>query len=357
MSSIVGSLWRRLAAIVNPPRYQSPFFVFAQIQLARAYYVAAQLQIAELVRERPRSAEELAAATGSDRDSLYRHLRLLAAFGVFAEDSAGKFCLTKRARLLLADEPGSLRPWILFEGQPELWQGYAHTLEAVKSGIPAFELANSMSYYQCVAERPTLAAAFYGALANWGDIHCQAVLAAFDFGRFAHVIDVGGGQGRLVELLLRANPHVHATLFDLADTIRQARERLATAGFGERCQFLAGSFFESVPSGADLYIVRDVLGDWNDEQAVQILATCRRAMKPEATLLISDTVIDPRNGRDRIAKLLDVQKASLMLGRKRTRAEFEALLDRAGLSLAAIHPTAVVDVQLLEAKIVSNRSS
>src|ERR1700691_5475618 len=131
MASIVISLWRWFVGAINPPRYQMPFFVFTQIQHARAYYVAAELKIAELVIERPRTVEQLAEAAGCHAQSLYRMLRLLASFGVFAEDAAGKFQMTGRARVLLADVPGSIRQWVLFEGQSELWQGYAHTLEAV----------------------------------------------------------------------------------------------------------------------------------------------------------------------------------------------------------------------------------
>ena len=319
MASILVSLWRRFVGAINPPRYQLPFFTFAQVQLARAYYVAAELKIAELVSERPRTVEQLAEATACDAQSLYRLLRLLAAFGVFAEDAAGKFHITRRARVLLADAPGSIRQSVLFEGQSELWQGYAHTLEAVKTGVPAFELATGKTFYQCVAERPPLARAFYGALATWADLKCRAILKAFDFGRFQSVVDVGGGEGRLISHLLQAYPRLRGTVYDLEETIRKAREAQAGAASAERCQFVSGSFFDAIPEGADLYIISDVLGDWDDDAVATILTNCRRAMKPEAVLLIADTLIDPRSGKDRICKLLDVERGSFFRSGKRTR--------------------------------------
>ncbi len=349
MASILGSLWRRLVRAIHSPRYQSPFFVFTQVQLARAYYVAAELKIAELVNERPR------ASSNWPRRPVVTPRRSIACCDCWPRSA----CLPKTrqansasptARLLLADAPGSIRQWILFEGQSELWQGYAHSLEAVKTGVPAFELATGKTFYQCIAERPSFARAFYGALATWADPKCQAILNAYDFGRFQTVVDVGGGEGRLISHLLRAYPRLRGTVYDLEKTIGKPRAAHAGTPSAERCEFVAGSFFDAIPEGADLYILSDVLGDWDDDAVATILTNCRQAMKPEAVLLIADTLINPRDGADRVSKLLDVERGSFFRSGKRTRAQFEALLARVDLAAVAVHPTTVVDQQLLEVR-------
>lgn len=354
MASFLSSVFGGLARLWNPPRYQWPFFVVESLHLTRAYYVAAELGIADLLAERPRTLAELATSTETDARSLYVMLRALAAFRVFAEDRHGRFRMTRRARVLLSDHPASLRSWLVFMGRTELWQGFACTLKAVKTGTPAFEVAHGVTYYEYLNQHPEFASTFFHALSSWTEWHCRQILKAYDFGRFPLIADVGGGLGCLIQQIVTAYPQVRGILFDQPETVRMAQPRFEAAGVSRRCQFAGGSFLESVPSGADLYVIKYVLNDFDDEQAGLILGNCRQAMSPEATLLVADTVLNPRNGTDRVVKLLDVERTSLLRGGMRTREEFEALLSRSGFDLIAVHSTAVLDLQLLEAKPASS---
>jgi hypothetical protein len=348
--AFLSSLFGRLARLWNPPRYQWPYFVVESLHLTRAYCVVAELGIADLVSERARNVAELAQAAECDPRSLYPLLRALASFGVFSEDRHGNFHMTRRARVLLSEHPKSLRPWLIFMGRTELWQGFAHSLEAVKAGVPAFELAHDMSYYEYLAKHPEFASVFYQALSGWNEWQCREILKAYDFGRFQSVVDVGGGVGCLIQQILATHPHARGILFDQPETLRLAQPRFESAGHSDRCQFVGGSFFESVPSGAELYVLKSVLNDFSDEQAARILQSCHQAMSAEATLLVADSVVNPRNGVDRVVKLLDIERAALQRGRFRTREEFQTLLKQSGFELTGVHSTSVMDIQLLEAK-------
>ena len=350
MSWLGRTFWRYLTALVNPPLYQSPFYAIESLHVARAYSVAAELGIADLLRDGPRSIEQLAADSQANPQSLLRILRLLASFGVFAEDRQGRFCLTGRARVLRSDVPGSLRAWLILMGRKEMWQAYACTLEGVRSGKPPFELAHGMPFWDYLAAHPELAQTFFTALADWTDGHCSQVVEAFDFGRFRNIIDVGGGMGLLLEKILTRYPGVSGTLFDRAETVHSAQKRFQRLGLGERCRFVGGSFFDSIPVGHDAYVFKHVIQDWHDEGARDVLCNVRRSMAPDATLLVIGPVVDPRNGKQRLVKLLDQENAVLLPGRFRTRDELQSLLASAGFDLLGLHPTSFSDLQIAEAR-------
>jgi SAM-dependent methyltransferase len=336
------SLW-------NPPGFQPVFFTMESLHLARAYYVAAELGIADLLAERPRDIADLAAATGTDPTSLFRMLRALAAFGVFAQDRQGRFCMTRRARVLLSDSPGSLRSWVRLMGRPEIWQGHARTLEAVKTGTAPFELAHGEPFYQYLAGHRETREAFFAGLGCWTEWQSREIVKAYDFGRFATIMDVGGGTGSLLSHILLANPKGRGILFDRPETLRLAEQRFAAAGLGDRCRAVAGTFFDALPRGADACIIKNTLCDCSDENAARLLSNCHTAMEPGGTLLVIDAVVDPRSGRDRIVKLLDLEISSLLPGGMRTAAELVALAERCGFGQIKVHPTAAVDIQIIEA--------
>jgi SAM-dependent methyltransferase len=319
------------------------------VHLARAYYVAAELGIADLLQERPRGIAELAAATGSDQTSLFRMLRALAAFGVFAQDRQGRFRLTRRARVLLSNAPGSMRDWIRFMGRSEVWQGYAQSLEAVKTGIPSFQLAHGQHFYDYLDSHRETREAFFGGLGCWTEWQSAEIVKAYDFGRFRTVMDIGCGNGSLLSHILLANPKSRGILLDRPETLRLAVTRIAAAGLAERCQAVAGDFIEALPRGADACIIKNTLCDCSDEHAVRLLSHCHSALEPGGTLLWIDAVVDPRNGRDRIVKLLDLEISSLLPGGMRTAAELGALAASCGFGEIKIHATSAVDVQIIEA--------
>ncbi len=274
MASVRSILWSKLVALVNLPRYQPAFYVVESLHLTRTYYVAAELGIADLLNERRQTVAELAAATSTDPQSLFRILRTLAAFGVFAQDRQDRFRLTRRARVLLTGAPGSIRSWLILIGRTELWQAFACTLEGVRTGIAPFQLAHGTSFWNYVDEHPEFAATFFAALGDWTDAHCSQIVDSFDFGRFGSVIDVGGGMGRLLEKILVRFPGVNGVLFDRAEAVRIAEQRFQAAGLGEHCRFVGGSFFDSIPEGQDAYVLKHVITDWDDAGAGACCRTC-----------------------------------------------------------------------------------
>lgn len=349
MKSFFARLRGALGRLVNPPWHSHPFFLVESLHLARAYYVAAELGVADLVEQQPRDADELAAATGSDSRALYRMLRTLAGFGVFAEDRCGRFHLTRRARVLLSDRPGSLRSWLIFMGRRELWQSFACTLEAVKTGLPAFELAHGQGFYEYLAGDPAFARTFVGALGDWSDWHAREIVKAFDFSPYRAVIDVGGGTGRLLRVIMAAHPRIRGVLFDQPDTIRLAEAEFQSPDLQLRCDLIGGCFHESVPAGADAFVLKHVIYDWPDQAARQILHNCHRAMGPDAKLLIMEGLVDPRNGSGRVSKLLDLEMGALLRGGHRTADEMRDLLASCGFRIAKIHTTGVLDLCIVEA--------
>ena len=355
MASIFGSTAKFLINLWNPPRYQSVGFLIASRHLLRAYCVAAELGIADLVQERPRTVAELAEETQADPRSLFRILRVLAGFGVFREDSNGRFCMTRRARELLSAGPASLRSWLMCVGRPEIWLGFVHSMESVRTGTSVFEIAHKQGFYDYLATHADLRASFAKAMSSWTDWHRRELLRASDFGRFRTILDVGGGTGSLLEQILATHAKVHGILVDQPANVMVANKRFEAAGLSDRCDFVGGSFFDELPSGADLCILKQVLSDWGDEQARQILRNCQQALSPGGTLLLIEAIVDPRNGTDRSVKLFDLEVHAFSGGGVRTKAEFEALLDDSGFQFRRIYSTAVPDCQIVEALRIESR--
>ncbi|MCR4415144.1 MAG: acetylserotonin O-methyltransferase [Thermoguttaceae bacterium] len=349
----MGILRRLFAWIVGRARPDEPpeepiFWTLSAVYLARAYYVAAELGIADLLESGPRSCAELAAATGAHERSLFRVLRTLAGFGVFAMDEEGKFRLTPRAELLRSDAPGSVRYWTMVVGHPALWQGLALALDAVKTGKTGFELAHGMPYYEYCRQHPEYAETFIRGMSAWSDWQAHVIVRAYDFGRYGKVVDVGGGNGSLMMAILEQNPAVHGVLVDQPGTIAHARPRIEARSLDRRCELVPGNILDAVPEGGDAYVIKHVLHDWDDDGACRILRACHRAMPPHARLVIVEGVLDPANSKDRLAKMLDIEHL-LVMGAVRTRDEFEALFRQTGFCWLAAHRTSIPDGTIIEA--------
>ncbi len=346
-----GRITETLSDLVQGRHRMLPIFGTMQsVYLARVYYLAAELNLADRLRQQPMTALQLADATGTQVAMLSRVLRVLAAVKVFREDRHGVFHLRWRARPLLSDDSASLHDWLLLIGRREIWQGLAMALESLRTGKSGFELAHGANYYDYLPQHPELREAFIRSMSKWTDWQARHVVRAYDFGRFGTVVDVGGGRGSLLLEILAAHPRTRAVLFDQAETIEQARLRLASSGYADRCRMVSGSFLESVPDGGDAYVVKHVLRDWDDDRARTILCNCHRAMPPRGVLLVIEAAVDPRNGKDRLIKLLDFEGGTLLPGRLRTYAEMRQLLDQAGFRLVKIHPSGVVDSLVFEAQ-------
>jgi predicted O-methyltransferase YrrM len=299
-------------------------------------YIAAKLRIADLLADGPCTAEELAAATGAHSGALYRVLRTLASLGIFSEIAPRCFDLTPLAELLRDDHPASMRAFTIFRGEED-YRAWADTLHSVMTGAPAFEHVYGMSHFAYLAAHPEAGATFNRTMIEGSRQATAAVVVAYDFSVARTLVDVGGGQGALITAILRAYPALRGILFDQPHMVAGARSALEGAGVADRCECAGGDFFASVPSGADLYVLRRILHDWDDERAVTILRSCVQAMTPSGKVLVVEHVLGSGSEPSR-ALFLDLQMLVLERGRERTEAEFHALFTAAGLALTRIVP-------------------
>jgi hypothetical protein len=286
-------------------------------------YVASELGVAEAL---PGTGAEVAERAGADPAAMTRVLRGLAVEGVVSEED-GRFSLTPVGECLPA-LAGAIRV------RGELYyRGAAGLLDAVRSGGTPFEDVYGASLFAYLDAHPDAQAAFEASMAGRAQTEAEAVVAAYDFGAFSSLVDVGGGRGILLDAILRTTT-LDAALLDRPGAVDAAREFL-----GDRASCVAGDFFESVPAGADAYLLSRVLHDWDDEDAVRILSVCREAMSAGARLLIVDAILPERAVDQPFAIRMDLHMLLLLGARERTEAEFAALLDRAGFVLTRAIPT------------------
>jgi O-methyltransferase domain/Dimerisation domain len=305
-------------------------------------HVAAKLGLADRLAERPCTPEELAHLVGADAPALQRLLRALASLGIFAEEAGGAYRLTAQAELLRSDVPGSLHGIALLYGEEWMWQAYGAMMHSVRTGQPAFLRVHGQTLYGYLQEHPRAAAQFNAAMSGFSGQEIPAILAAYDFAALAgarKVIDIGGGQGALIAGLLRAHPELTGTVFDLPSVVAGAAQLFHDAGVADRARSHAGDFFDDVPRGGDLYLMKSVLHNWDDEDALRILITCRAAMNDQARLLVIERVIAPGNQPSE-AKLFDINMMTVAGGRERSGDEYRILLAKAGLALQRIVATA-----------------
>ena len=305
--------------------------------LAQMVYVAAKLGIADELAGGPKSAAELATRTGSDPEALYRLLRGLASIGVFVEEGSSQFALTPMAELLQEHHPDSKRAWVIMMGE-EHYRAYGDLIYSVQTGKPAFEKMYGQGVFEYLPENPEAAKTFDAAMQSIHGRETGEMLDAFDFGSFSTLADIGGGNGSMLSAILHRYPKLRGILFDMPGVIARSKEHLPRLGIADRCETAAGSFFEEVPAGADAYILRHIIHDWDDARARKILETCRQAMPSHAKLLLVESVIPAGNGPS-FGKLLDIAMLALVGGKERTEDEYRELLASAGLKLERIVPT------------------
>jgi hypothetical protein len=310
---------------------------------AQVIHVAAQLRLADLLAAGPRRIEEVADATGTHAPSLARLLRMLAALGVVAQEADGRVSLTPFGAPLRAGVPGSVRDHVLFRAGEWFWRSWGSLLHSIRTGQPAFDHVFGMSnfdYWERHSDAGAIHDAFFTAMAQ---STTAPLVAAYDFARFGTVADIGGSQGPLLAAILAANPGVRGILFDLPHVVDGARPVLAAAGVEDRCTVVGGDFFTSAPPGADAYILKYIIHDWDDERAVAILRRCRAAIAPEATLLLIEQVLPER--WEAGASAVPAARSDLVMlvlapgGRERTESDFRRLLAESGFDLRRVIPT------------------
>ncbi len=303
--------------------------------VSQALNFAADLNIADRLAAGERSVDDLAVETGCRADALYRIMRVLAAEGIFRESEHRRFELTELGSALRSDEPSSPRDIIRMMNR-EPYLAFGELGHSAQTGLPAFDKVFGRPRFDWLADHPDEAALFQQAMIALSQGANEAVAEAHDFGPFARIVDVGGGHGQLLSEILKRHRHLSGVLFDLPAGVQTARGR--AGNFPPHTDFVAGSFFESVPAGADAYILKKVIHDWNDEQAVRILRNCRDAMKPHGRILVAETIIPPGNEPTTI-KLIDAAMLVVTGGIERTEAEYAALFAAAGLRLERVIST------------------
>jgi hypothetical protein len=315
--------------------------------IGQAVHVAAEVGIADLLEDGPKSPEVLAEATGTHAGSLHRLLRALASIGIFAEDAEGRFALTPLADGLRTDAPGSLRGYVIMLGQEWHLRAWGELAYSIRTGRPAFEHTFGCDLFAYFGTHPEAAQAFNRAMTSRTRLDNAAVPAAYDWPA-GTIVDVGGGQGGLLAAILSRTPEARGILFELPHVIAGARGVIEAAGLAERCQLVAGDFFDRVPPGGDLYLLKRVIHDWDDGRASAILRSCRTAMGPGSRMLVIEHVLPPGN-EPSWSKLLDLQMLVMTPGgRERDEAGFRALLASAGLRLERVL-TAGPTADLIEA--------
>jgi hypothetical protein len=305
--------------------------------VSQALYVAAHLGLADLVKDGPRSPEDLAAACGAHAPSLKRLLRALASVGAFAEDDQGRYGQTPLSDCLRSDRPGGQRDLALMTGE-EHFRCYAELLYSVRTGRTAFEKLYGKPIFAYLAENERAARIFDGAMVGVHGVESAAMLDAYDFSGVGTLVDVGGGNGSLLSATLKRNPRLQGVLYDRPDVVERARPRLAAEGLADRCRAVGGDFFQEVPTGGDAYLLRHIIHDWDDERSLTILRNIRAALPAAGRVLIVESVIPPGNGPF-FGKMLDLTMLVIPGGQERTEEEYRGLLARAGLRLSRVVPT------------------
>lgn len=306
--------------------------------VTQALRVVAELGIADLLTRGGRSVDELADVTGAHAPSLYRFMRALASCGVFAETDERVFVLTPMAELLRADVEGSLRDLAIFMGADWHWQVWGDAMYSARTGKVAWEHVHGKEVFPYFAEHAGAARVFDNAMTSLSKMVAKAVVAAYDFSSVGKLADIAGGHGSLLAAILRANSHLHGLLFDMPQVIAGAQSHLEAEGVAQRCELAPGDFFASVPEGADAYLMKHIIHDWDDARAIAILKNCHRAMPETGKLLLVEMVV-PAGNEPHFGKIQDLEMMLSPGGLERTEAEFRQLFAAAGFELTRIIPT------------------
>jgi SAM-dependent methyltransferase len=318
----------------------SPQQVLMQIPqgmwVAQCVATAARLGIADALAEsQPQRSDTLARAVGADASALARLLRALASLGVLAEPLPQQYALTPISELLRRGVPGSMRDWLIAETDPPHWQAWGQLHEAVRSGRTVVPELFGMHIYDYYAAHPADLAYFSRAMGNVSALVAGGTVQHYDFSRARHIVDVGGADGGLLLAILEASPHVHGTVFDRPQVVEAAREAIEAKNYQARCKAVGGDFFQAVPSGGDLYVLKFILVDWKDADALRILQNCRRAITPDGKLVVIEMTIPDANTPSP-GQLFDLNMLVMTGGQERTQSEYGALLAQAGFRLSRV---------------------
>ena len=306
---------------------------------SQAITVAAQLGVADALADGPLPIDELAARVDADADALRRLLRALISRGIFRHRRDGRYELNSLADTLRSDAPVSMKSAARFYGSQEQRERWTLLVDSVRTGNAVVETLRGKESFDYFAEKPELAELFNQTMTSVSEMTTATVVAGYDFGAYPTIVDVGGGHGPLLAAILAAAPASRGVLFDLGPVVADAPNLLREHHVADRVLIAEGSFFDSVPADGDAYILKNIIHDWPDEKALQILRNVRAAAGPRATVLLVEFVI-PKHNRDFPGKWVDLEMMLNLGARERTTAEYRDLLSQAGFRMTRVVQTA-----------------
>jgi len=314
------------------------FQIISGFWISRGVFVIAKLGIPDILKNGPKTAAELASATDTHAESLFRVLRALVSVGVLATDNENHFSNTPVSETLVTNAPGSLRWFTISELGQEHYPAWGNLMHSVKTGEIAFDNFFGNDIWAYFRNNPEEAGVFNNSMSGITAALNDSLRSVYDFSKFNTVVDIGGGHGGLITEILKSNPNAKGILFDAPEVVNGARERLAEAGLSGRCEVVAGDFFKAVPEGGDAYVMKWIIHDWDDERAIKILKNCRAQMGPDARLIIVDCVV-PETNEPHFSKFIDLNMLVMTGGKERTAKEFATLLEASGFKLLQVVPT------------------
>ncbi|APU14682.1 methyltransferase [Actinoalloteichus fjordicus] len=298
---------------------------------------AVRLGIPDLIGETSKTVADLAAETGTDHDALRRLLRALGQLGVVVTTGDDSVELSPLGRLFRSQAPHSLHPMAELYGDPAWWQAWGSLEASIRTGRPGFDAVFGTGFFDHLGTDPALAARFHRAMSTISEIQLPDTVRGISFTQGERLVDVGGGDGTLLAAILAAGPSLHGTVFDTEAALERATEMLRKAGVADRADTEAGDFFATVPAGRDVYLLKNILHDWDDESCVRILRNCRTAMQPNGRVLVITALVpdwdQPTEDANLMTAFGDMEMLVMTTGRERTVGEYERLFDQAGLRL------------------------
>jgi len=328
---------------IPPPA--AVFRLISGMWAAQAVATAAVLRIPDQLAHGPRTADDVARAVGADASAVFRLMRGIASVGVLTMEPGKRFALTPVGELLRSDVPGSMRSAMIAEMAPGHWLPWGHLVDSVRTGKPAAKAVLGMDPWEYYRKNPEEGHHFAEAMSGISSMAMQAVLAAYSFSGARKVVDVGGSHGAFLSAVLQREKDAHGVLFDQPQVVEGASPTLDAAGVSARVERAGGDFFQSVPAGGDVYLLKHILHDWNDDECVTILRRVRESMAPDARVVVVEMLIDEdgpgqgRMGPPSPAPLLDLNMLVMLTGKERTAEDFAALFEKAALRLAGVTPT------------------
>ena len=311
-------------------------------------YNAAKLDIADKLADKPQTVQQLALATGTNATFLYRLLRALCSVGVFSENERNEFELTPLGDTLRSNVPGSMKAMAIAQ-LGDHYPAWGNLMQSLKTGEIAFDHVHGMPVWKYYESHPEDGANFAKAMSGMTEAAVMHIIPAYDFTPYQAIVDIGGGNGAMLCAILKGSQMSHGLVFDEPYIEKQALTNIEQKGLASRCSFEAGSFFEAVPSSGDLYIMKMILHDWNDEKSRQILSNVAKAMSKSSRLLIIEGVI-PEGNTPHPGKFMDLNMMAMTGGKERTETEWKEMISSCGLKCSKVihthHPLfSIIEVE------------